>query len=125
MSNQRWWRKGVATCSASSMPVSSSAKDQGVECFYQHGRMAAMAVAPAGSACNREGALMITPVNGTVRPQLLTALDDIDQIIERQPVDDVSSPGGLESVAHVLASSQHGAHGPRQRTPAHEQTEER
>ena len=95
MNNERWWRKGVAICSPSSVPASSSANEQGIEGFYQHGGMAAMAVAPAGGACNGEGALMVTPVDGTVRPQLLTALDDIYQIIERQSVDDDSSPGRL------------------------------
>ena len=125
MINARWWREDVTICSASPMVVPSSFARHRVRYFYQHGGMARVAVAPAGGACNGEGTLMVPAMNGTVRPQLLPALDDIDQIIERQSMDDVSSPGGLESVAHVLASSQHGAHGPRQRTPAHEQAEER
>ena len=124
MINARWWRESVITCFASHLVVPSSFARHRVRYFYQHGRMARVAVAPAGGACNGEGMLMVPAMDGTVRPQLLPALDDINQIIERQSVDEVSSPGGLESVAHVLASSQHGAHGPRQRTPAHEQAEE-
>jgi hypothetical protein len=42
--------------------------------------MTTVAEAPASSEFNREGALMIPAVNGTIGPQSFSALYHIDQI---------------------------------------------
>lgn len=58
--------------------------------WYQHCGMTTVAKAPAGGEINREGALMVAAVNGTIRPQSLSALDGIDKVAGRHEVNDSS-----------------------------------
>ena len=95
MIDARWWREGIAASSAPLIPVSSSADVHGVKCFYQHSRMAAVAVAPARGEFNREGVLMVAAVNGTIGPKPFATLYNIDQVAQRQSVEDFSSPARL------------------------------
>ena len=95
MSDARWWSECIALSSASLIPTSSSAGDHGVTGFYQHGGMAAVAETPAGAGVNREGALMVPTVNGTIGSKALPALYSINQVAGRQEVDHFSLPGGL------------------------------
>ncbi len=52
--------------------------------------MATVAVAPACAEVNREGALMIAAVNGTIGSQSFPALDSLNQVAEKNEVNDVA-----------------------------------
>src|SRR6266566_1950877 len=52
--------------------------------------MTTVAEAPASGEINREGALMVAAVNGTIRPQSFPALHHIDQVAGRNEMNDVS-----------------------------------
>ena len=95
MSDARWWRACIALSSASLIPVSSFVGDHGINGFYQHGGMAAMAETPAGAGVNRERALMVPAMNGTIGSKALPTLYNIAQVAGRQPVDHFSLPGHL------------------------------
>src|SRR5215469_730662 len=72
--------------------------------LYQYGGMATVAETPASSEINREGALMVAAVNGTIRPQSFPALDSLDQVARRNEVNDVS-PSRLMSGDGYLPTS--------------------
>src|SRR5690348_14584012 len=74
--------------------------------WYQHGGMTTVAEAPAGSEINREGALMIAAVNGTIRPQSFPALEYLDQVAERNEVNDVSPSRQTLGDSHLPTSLQ-------------------
>jgi hypothetical protein len=57
--------------------------------------MAAVAEPPAATGINREGALMISPMNGAIGAQSLPSLNGIVQIAWRQEVDHFTLPGRL------------------------------
>ncbi len=95
MINARCWSECLAASSASSNPASSFATDHRIIGFHQHGGMAAVAETPAGAGVDRERALMVAAMNGTVRPQPLPILDGIDQIARREEMDHFALPGGL------------------------------
>ncbi len=95
MINARWWSKCLAASSASLIPTSSTVGDHGVDGFYQDSGMAAMAETPAGAGVNRERALMVSAMNGTIGSKPLPALYNIVQVAKRQEVDHFSLPGGL------------------------------
>ena len=92
MSKRVWAYKGhrqmFCTCSitkstvstALPTPVSLTAGDDRSIWLYQYGRMATVAEAPAGAEVNREGALMVAAVNGTIGPQSFPALYRFDQV---------------------------------------------
>ncbi len=72
--------KPTSVSTALPIPVSLTAGDYRGIWLYQHSRMATVAEAPAGDAVNREGALMVAAVNGTIGPQSFPALYRIDQV---------------------------------------------
>jgi hypothetical protein len=91
----RWKCEDVAACVALSIRIRSSADEPGAGGCDQHGGMAAVAKSPTGLGINREGALMVPTMNGTVGPQLTStspALYSIAQVAGRQEVDHEEGP---------------------------------
>jgi hypothetical protein len=68
--------------------------------------MAAVTEAPASAEVNREGALMVAAVNGTIRPQSLPARQSIDQVARRNEVNDVSPSRQTLGDGHLPTSWQ-------------------
>jgi len=68
--------------------------------------MATVAEAPAGDAVNREGALMVAAVNGTIGPQSFPALYRFDQVAGWNEVNHFSSLGRPWGDGHMSTSSQ-------------------
>ena len=117
--------EGTSMCIPLPIRVPLIAGDSRGHWLDQHGGMATVAEAPAGAEVNREGALMVAAVNGTIDPQSFPRLDRIDQIAGRHEVNHVSSAGRMSGDGHVLTPSQDRAHGPRQHTPTQEQAGKR
>src|SRR6266702_668045 len=68
--------------------------------------MTTVAEAPASGEINREGALMVAAVNGTIRPQSFPALHHIDQVAGRNEMNDVSPSRQTLGDGHLPTSSQ-------------------
>src|SRR5215471_6312317 len=68
--------------------------------------MTTVAEAQASGEINREGALMVTAVNGTIRPQSFPALECLDQVAERNEVNDVSPSRQTLGDSHLPTSLQ-------------------
>ena len=83
--------KPTAVSTALPTPVSLTAGDDRGIWLYQHGGMATVAEAPASAEINREGALMVAAVNGTIGTQSFPRLNSIDQVAGRNEVNHVSS----------------------------------
>ena len=79
----------MLTCAGSPPERAALAgKDEaGTQGFHQHGRVAAVAEAPAGGTIDGEGALMVAAMNGAYGPQPLPAFHDLHEIAERHMVD--------------------------------------
>ena len=83
--------KPTAVSTALPISVSMTAGDYRSHWLYPYGGMATVAEAPAGAEINREGALMVAVVNGTIGPQSFPRLDRIDQVAGRNEVNHFSS----------------------------------
>src|SRR5260221_7455819 len=94
----RWKCEDSAACVSLSMRIRSSADEPGAGRCDQHGGMTAVTKSPAGIGINRERALMVPTMNGTVGTQPTStspALYSIAQVAAREEVDHFSLPGGL------------------------------
>ena len=98
--------EGTSMCITLPIRVPLIAGDSRGHWLDQHGGMATVAEAPTSAEINREGALMVTAVNGTIGPESFPALDYIDQVAGRHEVNGISPSRQTSGDGHLPTSLQ-------------------